>query len=157
LELYERLGDRLGQANVRVLRARVRGAAGDHQGAIPGLREAVDVFRRIGARGNETWALNHYAAEVAATGDHGRALALYGDALVLARETHQPDEEARALEGLGGCHLNNGDTETGAVHLKQSLDAFQRMALAPDADRVQQRLARLAPTRQDESRDESRG
>ena len=157
LELYERLGDRLGQANVRVLRARVRGAAGDHQGAVPGLREAVDVFRRIGARGNETWALNHYAAEVAATGDHGRALALYGDALVLARETHQPDEEARALEGLGGCHLNNGDTETGVVHLKQSLDAFQRMALAPDADRVQQRLARLAPTRQDESRDESRG
>jgi DNA-binding SARP family transcriptional activator len=152
LELYERLGDRLGQANVRTLRARVRGATGDHQGAIPELRAAVDLFRRIGARGNETWALNHYAAVVAATGDHLQALTLYRDALLLARETHQPDDEARALEGLGECHLNSGDTEAGVVHLKQSLDAFQRIALTPDAHRVQQRLSRLAPTRQDESR-----
>ena len=157
LELYERLGDRLGQANVRTLQARVRGATGDHQGAIPELRVAVDLFRRIGARGNETWALNHYAAVVAATGDHIQALTLYRDALLLARETHQPDDEARALEGLGECHLNSGDTEAGVVHLKQSMDAFQRIALTPDAHRVQRRLARLAPTRQDESRDESRG
>jgi tetratricopeptide (TPR) repeat protein len=113
----------------------------------------VELFRHIGAGGNEAWALNHYAAVVAAAGDRVQALTLYGEALLLARGTHQPDDEARALEGLGECHLNNGDTETGVVHLKQSLDAFQRMALAPDADRVQQRLARLAPTRQDESRD----
>ena len=151
LELYERLGDRLGQANVRTLQARVRGATGDHQGAIPELRAAVDLFRRIGARGNETWALNHYAAVVAATGDHVQALTLYRDALLLARETHQPDDEARALEGLGECHLNSGDTEAGVVHLKQSLDAFQRIALTPDAHRVQRRLAGLAPATQDAS------
>ena len=151
-ELYERLGDRLGQANVRTLQARVRSATGDHEGAIPELRAAVDMFRRIGARGSEAWALNHYAAVVAATGDDVQALTLYRDALLLARETHQPDDEARALEGLGECHLNSGDTEAGIVHLKQSLDAFQRIALTLDAERIQRRLAQLAPETQDPPR-----
>jgi tetratricopeptide (TPR) repeat protein len=130
----------------------VRGATGDHQGAIPELRAAVDLFRRIGARGNEAWALNHYADEVAAARDHVQALTLYRDALLLARETHQPDDEARALEGLGECHLSGGDTEAGIVHLKQALDTFQRIALTPDAHRVQRRLARFAPPAQEASR-----
>ena len=151
LELYERLGDRLGQANVRTLQGRVRGATGDDQGAIPELQAAVDLFRRIGARGSEAWALIHYAAVVADGGDHVQALTLYRDALFLARETHQPDDEARALEGLGECHLNSGDTEAGVVHLKQALDGFQRIALTPDAARVERRLARLAPAAQDAS------
>jgi tetratricopeptide (TPR) repeat protein len=141
--LYEHLGDRLGQANVRTLRGRVRGATGDHRGAVPELRAALDLYRLIGARGSEAWALNHCAAEVAATGDHAQAVALYGDALRIARETHQPDDEARALEGLGECHLEQGDTQTGVVHFEQSLDAFQRIALAHDAQRVRDRLAGL--------------
>jgi tetratricopeptide (TPR) repeat protein len=110
------------------------------------------MFRRIGARGSEAWALNHYAAVVATTGDHVQAQSLYQDALLLARETHQPDDEARALEGLGECHLNRGDTDAATAHLKQSLDAFQRIALTPDAQRVQHRLTRLAPATHNASR-----
>ncbi len=145
MELYERLGDRLGQGNVRTLHARVRAAIGDHQAAIPELRAAVGLFRQIGARGTQAWALNHYAAVVADTGDHTQALTLYAEALLLARETHQPDDEARALEGLGECHLNSGsgDVEAGLAHLMQALNAFQRIALTADAHRVERRLAQL--------------
>ena len=143
LELYGRLGDQLGQANVRTLRARTRGLTGDHQGAVSELREAVDLYRRIGAHGNMAWALNHYAAEVAATGDHVQALTHFQDALSLARETHQPDNEARALEGIGECHLHSGETQSGIVYLGQALSIFQKIAMAPDVRRVQERLARL--------------
>lgn len=151
LKLFERLGDRLGQGLVRTLQARVRSTGGDHQGAVPELQATVDLFCRIGARGNVAWALNHYAAVVAESGGHTQALTLYGEALLLARETHQPDDEARALEGLGQCHLACGDTDTGRGRLGQALDAFRRISLAPDAQRVQRLLAKPTPTPQEAS------
>lgn len=139
--------DDVGPGNVRTLHARVQAAIGDHQGAIPELRAAVDLFRHIGARGNAAWVLNHYAAVVADSGDHAQALTLFAEALILARETHQPDDEARALEGIGEYHLNsgNGEMETGLAHLKQALEAFLRIALTTDAQRVQRRISHLAP------------
>src|ERR1035438_9077089 len=39
--------------------------------------------------------------------------------------------------------LRRGETEPGAVYLKQALEIFQRMAMQPDADRVQIRLVSL--------------
>jgi tetratricopeptide (TPR) repeat protein len=112
------------------------------------VEESLALFRRIGVRGGEAWALNHYAAALNAAGDLRRALAAYRDALHLTRETRQPDDEARALEGLGECHLSTGETATAAAHLHQALEIFQRLGIAPDADRVQTRLAELAHAQQ---------
>ena len=87
----------------------VRLSAGDLPGAA----------RRLAGRGHvppyrlpwsEAWALNRYAAVINASGDHARAAALYQDALHLARELRQPDDEAHALEGIGDSNLRNADT-----------------------------------------------
>jgi tetratricopeptide (TPR) repeat protein len=144
LDLFRHLGELLGQANTLTMLGQLQGVGGDHAGAIRDLREALDLFARTGAHGNEVWAMNHYATVLAATGERPRALAMHRDALHLARQTQQPELEAGALEGIGECQLGDGDTETGTTHLKQALEIFQRLAMAPDADRVQTRLTQVA-------------
>jgi hypothetical protein len=60
--------------------------------------------------------------------DTANALALHHDALTAALETHQPEDEAGVLQGIGACHAHLGDPETSATHLKQALEIFQRPA-----------------------------
>lgn len=147
LELFRSLGERHGQANALTMLGRIRGLLGDHAGAITDLREALGLFRRTGGQGNEVWALNNYAAELAATGDHARALTVHHDALEQARRTHRPEDEASALEGIAECHLRDGDTETGVTHLARAMAIFERLAMAPDADRVRTRLTDVGAER----------
>ena len=141
LQIYQDLGNRLGQANAQVWLGSVRQSTGDLPGAGQLLQAAIDTFRRIGSRGSEAWALNRYAAVISATGDLTHAEDLYLDALRLARETGQSDDEAHALEGSGECHLGRGETAAGVAYLKQAIEIFQRLAMQPDADRIQARLA----------------
>jgi hypothetical protein len=61
-------------------------------------------------------------------------------ALAIAREVGAPLEEARALEGIGRCHLEDGHDQTGTTHLRQALAIYQRIG-APGAQRVQQALS----------------
>ncbi|HEV2346759.1 MAG TPA: BTAD domain-containing putative transcriptional regulator [Actinocrinis sp.] len=142
LQLGRDLGDLPNQVTILGQLGNLRRATGDYAGAARDLEEALDLCRRIGARGNEAPMLNLYAALLAETGEHTRAEALHRDALDLARQTHNFDEEARALEGIGECHLYAGDIQAGTAHLEQALDIFDRLALRPDADRVQTRLAK---------------
>jgi len=143
LQIYQDLGNQMGQANAQVWLGSMWQASGDLPGAAQLLQAAIDTFRRIGSRGSEAWALNRYAAVISATGDLTRAENLYLEALRLARETGQSDDEAHALEGSGECHLRHGETKAGAALLNQALEIFQRLAMQPDADRVQIRLAIL--------------
>ena len=57
------------------------------------------------------------------------------------RELNKPDDEAIALEGIGECHLAAGDDRSGAAHLHQALEIYQRLGMAADAERVRTRLA----------------
>jgi tetratricopeptide (TPR) repeat protein len=97
----------------------------------------------MGSRNGEGWALNHYAAVAAATGDLPRALALYQQALTMNRELNKRDDEAISLEGIAEHHLATGDPTQGTSHLTQALKIFQHLGMAPDADRVRIRLADL--------------
>ncbi len=80
------------------------------------------------------------SAVISATGDLTHAEDLYLEALRLARETGQSDDEAHALKGSGECHLRRCETAAGVAYLKQAVEIFQRLAIQPDADRIQARL-----------------
>jgi tetratricopeptide (TPR) repeat protein len=144
LQLFRQLGEQVGQASALGLLGQVRLSLGDFPGAARDLKEAIDLSRRIGARGNEAWAMNHYAAVFIGSGDFTRARALYQGALHLARQTCQLDDEALALEGIGECYLRTADTQSGIAYLKQALDIFRRLAMNPDANRVDTRLTELS-------------
>ncbi|HEX7162915.1 MAG TPA: tetratricopeptide repeat protein, partial [Trebonia sp.] len=136
------LGNRLGQANALTELADVRRLTGDHQGALLDLEKAVGMYQDLGNRGALAWALNYYAAVIADTGDQGRAVAVYHDALRLAREVSQPDDEAVALQGLGEARLRLGKPEDGAACLREALEIYRRLGM-PAADQVTARLAEI--------------
>ena len=50
-----------------------------------------------------------------------------------------PLEEARALEGIGRSHLQDGNRGQAAAHLRQALTIYQRIG-APRARQVQETL-----------------
>jgi tetratricopeptide (TPR) repeat protein len=147
LQIYQEQRNQMGQANAQVWLGSLRQTTGDLPGAVRLLQAAMDLFGRIGSRGSAGWALNRYAAVIAASGDSAQAEALYLEALRLARETRRLDDEAHALEGSAECQLRRGETEPAVTQLKQALDIFQRMALHPDAERVESRLAGLTDNR----------
>lgn len=120
----------------------VRQVTGDYPEAGEAHIRALEIFREIGARGNEAYALNYYAATVAATGDLPRALALYQQALAMNQELNKPDDEAVSLEGIGDHPLATGDTPQGRAHLHQALEIYQRLGMSADVERVQAKRGR---------------
>jgi tetratricopeptide (TPR) repeat protein len=90
------------------------------------------------------WALNYYAAVIAVTDEPARAIAVYHDALRLAREVRQPDDEAIALQGLGELYLRTGKLQDGADYLRKALEIYQRLGM-PAAEQVATRLAEIDP------------
>jgi tetratricopeptide (TPR) repeat protein len=69
----------------------------------------------------------------------GQARERHTRALAIARDIGVPFEEARALEGLGRAHLQDGDPAEAAVHLRQALSIYQRIGVQA-ARRVQEAL-----------------
>ena len=63
----------------------------------------------------------------------------HSQALTIAREIGAPLEEARALEGIGQCHLQDGNLAEGAAQLRQALAIYQRIG-TPAAQRLQETL-----------------
>ncbi len=57
-------------------------------------------------------------------------------ALAMARDVAVPLEEARALEGIGRCHLQNGHPDQAGPVLQEALAIYQRLR-SPFAQRVQ--------------------
>jgi uncharacterized membrane protein len=68
------------------------------------------------------------------------AQARHEQALTIATGIALLTEEARALEGIGQCHLQNGPPDQGAASLRQALAIYHRIGSA-NARRVQQTLA----------------
>jgi DNA-binding SARP family transcriptional activator/tetratricopeptide (TPR) repeat protein len=147
LEIYRTLGNLYGEAYALTDLGRVRHLTGDLLGASDALTRALEIYRTLGDRSNEAWALNRYAATLAATGQRPRALALYRQALAMNRELDKPDDEAASLEGIAEHHLADDDPAQGTAHLHQALEIYQRLGMAPDTRRVQQRLDGLTARR----------
>jgi tetratricopeptide (TPR) repeat protein len=118
----------------------MRQVTGDCPGACDALTRALEIYDTLGNRGNKAWALNYYAATLAASGQRPRALALYQQALAMNHELNKPDDEAASLEGIAEHYLATGDPAQGTAYLHRVLEIYQRLGMAPDTHRVQNRL-----------------
>ena len=141
LEVYRELGDRLSEAAVLSDQGRLWEATGDYARAAEAHTSALEIFRALGNRSFEGSALNCYASTLAATGQRARAFETYLQALAINRELNTPEHEAVSLEGIADHHLALGDTAQGTAHLYQALEIYQRLSMAPDAERVRDRLS----------------
>jgi tetratricopeptide (TPR) repeat protein len=123
----------------------VRLQTGDFPGAASALTQALQTYRDLENRGNEAWALNHYAAAVKASGDVTRALELYRQARAMNHELGKLDDEAIALEGTSECLLVQGRTAAGTAHLQEALDLYRQLGMRADAERLTARLTVPTP------------
>ncbi|MDH6114417.1 tetratricopeptide (TPR) repeat protein/transcriptional regulator with XRE-family HTH domain [Kitasatospora sp. MAP12-15] len=103
LAICREIGSRQGEADSLHGLGRARHGDGDAIAAARLYRQALPIYQDIGSRPGEAVLRIDMAALAADTGDPRAALVLYRQALRLARESHSPLEEARALEGVARC------------------------------------------------------
>ena len=82
-------------------------ATGDYESAKARLAQALELFRSDGDRVGEAECLNNTGEALLGASSDPEAQSIYEQALAIAREINAPIEEARALEGIGQCHLKN--------------------------------------------------
>ena len=107
-------------------------AAASHQ-------QALELYRDFGNLAGVADTLNNLGGLSSRTSATHQARDHHNQALVLARNIGVPLEEARALEGIGRSHLQDGHPGEGLACLCQALGIYQRIG-SSRAQRVQETL-----------------
>jgi eukaryotic-like serine/threonine-protein kinase len=119
------LGAKLLVARARIFQCRALAALGQPDKATADCEEGRRIFHEAGDSAGESGAL-HAKAEVPINqGDLKQALALYEQALVLARQTGDRKATARELANIGLIYVQQGDFTTGKKFYGGALEAFQ--------------------------------
>jgi tetratricopeptide (TPR) repeat protein len=98
------------------------------------LEQALGIYRDIGNRLGEADALNEAGALNRVRGDLDQAVACHQEALDLARKIRSPQDEGRALVGLGRCAIADARLADAETALRQAHDIFQRTGAAEAAE-----------------------
>jgi tetratricopeptide (TPR) repeat protein len=117
----------------------VQHLSGDYRAARATLERALALFREVGDRDGEAETLNNLGRLLLASCAPAEARAHHQHALDIARTLHAPLHEARAQEGLGHCHLHQGQTTDGLACLHHALALYHRLG-TPDTHRVETTL-----------------
>jgi tetratricopeptide (TPR) repeat protein/transcriptional regulator with XRE-family HTH domain len=123
---------------------------GDNRAAAACHQQALAVCRSGGVpnRSGEAETLNCLGELASRTADSREAREHHAQALAITRDLGTPQEEARALEGMGHSHLRDGNPAQAAAHLREALAIYRRIG-SPAARRVHETLTRFereAPT-----------
>jgi tetratricopeptide (TPR) repeat protein/transcriptional regulator with XRE-family HTH domain len=137
-EQFNDIGEISGEASARNELGLAQQLAGDYAAASTNCQRALALVRDIGDKYGQAEALNSLG-ELSRFASPQQAHDYHSQALAIARELGVPLEEARALEGIGRCHLQDGHPDEGTAHLQQALTIYQRIK-APAAQRVQKTL-----------------
>jgi tetratricopeptide (TPR) repeat protein len=117
---------------------------GDYPAATANLTRALGIYGELGDRGSQAGVLNDLGEMLSRSGTASRP-ATTTPALAIAQEISAPLEEARALEDLGHCLLQDGHPGDAAAHWQQALEIYQRIG-SLDARRIQKTLRQYCIT-----------
>jgi tetratricopeptide (TPR) repeat protein len=98
--LYQRAGDRLGEAQVLVHLSELAAGSGDCGPARGQAVRALELFRAAGDRAGEAEALTALGEALHESGDHAAAADRHAEAAELAGRTGDRYQRSRALDGL---------------------------------------------------------
>ena len=139
LRLFRDLGDREGQAWALNQLGLVKRLTGDYVAATASLTQALKLFCDLGDRHGQADASINLGELLSLSSAHPSARSCHTHALGLARDVNAAFQEARALEGIGRCHIAEGNPSQGAAHLRQALAIYRRIG-APGAQHVETTL-----------------
>ena len=88
------------------------------------VNESLAIWRSRGSDGRLglAWGTELLAEVDAETGNYGKALSLFEEALVLFREVQDPTGTADTVKMMGWTAMRSGDYETAARHLSEGLE-----------------------------------
>jgi tetratricopeptide (TPR) repeat protein/transcriptional regulator with XRE-family HTH domain len=135
LELHERLGDRLGTANAMHQLGAALHASGAYRQAAASQEQALELYRDLGDRAGEAETLIALGNVALALNDPAAAGPSFELARSIAADIASPLLQARALEGEGRCHRQDGRLAESRAALSQAVQIYQRIGSA-DADRA---------------------
>jgi tetratricopeptide (TPR) repeat protein len=123
----------------------VRLAEGDHEQSFRLLQQALDQSRATSDRVVETHTLNCLGEAWLAAGRPGQALAAHAEALILAEETGNSYEQARAHRGRARAHQAAGDDIAEIRRQQHAALAIYAELGAPEADEIRAEMAAVRP------------
>ena len=127
LEVYRRIGNRLGEANALNDLGRVRSQTGDYPAAEGAQVQALEVYRRIGNRLGEANALTSLGQVRYLTGDYPAAAHALAQALEIFRRVGNRGGEANALNSLGLVRALTGDHPAAEDTHTRALEIFRQI------------------------------
>ncbi len=133
------IGDGQGQACALTQLGSVQELTGDYPAATASLTRALQLFGDLGDRRGQAGTSINLGELLFLSSAHREARGHFAQALSMARDINTPVEEARALEGIGRCHIQEGSPCQGAADLRQALAIYRRLG-APEAQRIETTL-----------------
>lgn len=100
--------------------------AGQLEAAVQSYKQALKVAQQLGAIDVQLMPLRNLASIYSQQGDYLQARTYCEQALILARQTRDPLQEAKTLHALGDLHCEHNQTQLGIDCLQQALVAFRR-------------------------------
>ena len=91
------------------------------EAAIQSFQQALAIYRKIGDRKREGWALGNLGVVYRHMGDYDKAIEYLQQDLAIAREIQDRQGEGRTLVNLGGVYIALGDYAKAIEYSQQSL------------------------------------
>ncbi|MBI5259353.1 MAG: GGDEF domain-containing protein [Burkholderiales bacterium] len=126
LALARAAGDALTESRVWTTESILLGAAGDADGELRALHQAIDLARQAQARGDEVLAIANLADHYLRAGQFGTALQLARQALPMARELADTSALSVALTNVGLALISLRERDQGLAYVRESMAIDER-------------------------------
>ena len=121
LAAARRLDDPLAQAHAHYLLGHAQAEMGDYAAADPNVRQALDMFRKLGDRANEAVVLNGLAGMLEKQERYPEALAVALDALRMLKAVGHWWTQAILENGVGWLYAHLGQYDRALTHCQRAL------------------------------------
>ncbi len=108
--------------------AAIRQATAEYTQAAEYLAAALELCRSVNDPSYEAVFLNDMGQVSLQSDATQQALSYHQQARQVAASAAAEYEQARALEGIGRCHLHNGQTDQAAAPLREALTIYHRLS-----------------------------
>ena len=133
LRLYQRLGDRAGQAHALLyLGKMLEELQGRPRAALRYVLRALELFRAAGHRAGQANASSNAGWCRSVLGEHEEALACYRQALALHREIDNRDGECCTWDNLGNTYHRLGQHDQAITCYQHSARLFRELGNRPE-------------------------
>ncbi len=125
LALYQKAGDRYGEASLLYLISNAYYQSGEIEKALDALNQALVLWRDISKPDREAFTLSKIADIYISTGKPQQALDLYNQALDIQRRVNAPTEQAKTLSSIAKVYSSLGDYQLSIDTHNQALEIFK--------------------------------